>query len=158
MKWYTTVGFTVLVAVSTLLIRIPVPGGGYFNFGDVVIVFCGLYGGSRAGVVAGGIGSAIADIIGFPLFAPITLVAKGVLGYCVGRGKASSGFLRNAWPILGGILMVAIYFLGTWYMPSFGKAAAVADFPPNILQVTLGFIGGRLLFAAYTRIQNLHKS
>ncbi len=146
-----------MVAVSTLLIRIPVPGGGYFNFGDVVIVFCGLYGGSRAGMVAGGIGSAIEISSDFRYSLRLRW-SQGSSGLLRGRGKASSGFLRNAWPILGGILMVAIYFLGTWYMPSFGKAAAVADFPPNILQATLGFIGGRLLFAAYTRIQNLHKS
>jgi len=49
--------------------------------------------------------------------------------------------------------MVAIYFAGTWFMPSFGKAAAIADFPPNILQAALGFVGGRLLFLAYKRIE-----
>ena len=87
MKWYLSVGFTVLVMVTTLLIRIPVPGGGYFNFGDVIIVFCGLYAGKKAGMIAGGIGSALADLIGFPIFAPVTLIAKGLLGLFAGMAK-----------------------------------------------------------------------
>ncbi|MCK9557120.1 MAG: ECF transporter S component [Candidatus Cloacimonetes bacterium] len=155
MKWYITVGFTVLVMASTLLIRIPVPGGGYFNFGDVVIVFCGLYAGRRSGLIAGAIGSALADIIGFPLFAPITLVAKGSLGFFAGLGKDAHNRVRFIWPIVGGILMVTVYFVGTWFMPSFGKAAAFADLPPNLLQALLGFIGGRLLYKAYTKIEGM---
>jgi len=152
MKWYLTVGFTVVVMVTTLLIRIPIPGGGYFNFGDVVIVFCGLYAGKKSAMIAGGIGSALADLIGFPLFAPITLIAKGTLGLFAGIAKDGQSWLRNFWPILGGILMVAVYFVGTWILPTFGKAAALADLPANIIQATLGFIGGKLLFVAYSRI------
>lgn len=157
MKWYLTVGFTILVMVTTLLIRIPVPGGGYFNFGDVIIVFTGLYAGKKAGMIAGGIGSAMADLIGFPVFAPITLVAKGLLGLFAGLGKGSGTFWRNGYLIIGAMVMVAVYFTGTWLMPAFGKAAALADLPANLVQATLGFIGGRLLFAAYIRIENIPK-
>jgi len=155
MKWYLTVGFTILVMVTTLLIRIPIPGGGYFNFGDVVIVFCGLYAGRKSGLIAGGIGSALADLIGFPLFAPITLVAKGLLGFFAGMGKEAVGMKKNLWPILGAVVMVAVYFVGTWILPTFGKAAAIADLLPNVMQAILGFIGGRLLFAAYVKIEDL---
>lgn len=155
MKWYFTVGFTVLVMVTTILIRIPVPGGGYFNLGDVVIVFCGLYAGRKSGLIAGGIGSALADLIGFPLFAPITLVAKALLGFFAGMGKTAGVWMRNIWPLIGGLVMVLVYFAGTWIMPSFGKAAALADVPANLLQAGFGFVGGRLLFAAYTKIEEL---
>jgi len=155
MKWYLVVGFTVLVMVTTLLIRIPIPGGGYFNFGDVIIVFCGLYAGRKAGLIAGGIGSALADLIGFPIFAPITLVAKGLLGLFAGMGKDKAGFVKNLYPILGAAIMVLVYFGGTWILPAMGKAAALADLPANLIQASLGFIGGRLLYAAYTRIESL---
>ena len=67
MKWYLIVGLTVMVMIATVLVRIPVPGGGYFNLGDVVIIFSGLFGGWKAGLIAGGIGSALADLIGFPV-------------------------------------------------------------------------------------------
>ncbi len=155
MKWYLVVGFTVLVMVTTLLIRIPIPGGGYFNFGDVIIVFCGLYAGRKAGLIAGGIGSALADLIGFPIFAPITLVAKGLLGLFAGMGKDKAGLVKNLYPILGAAIMVLVYFGGTWILPAMGKAAALADLPANLIQASLGFIGGRLLYAAYTRIESL---
>lgn len=153
MKWYLTVGFTVLVMVTTLLIRIPVPGGGYFNFGDVIIVFTGLYAGKKTGMIAGGIGSALADLIGFPIFAPITLVAKGLLGLFAGLGHQANPFWHNVFPLMGGGLMVAVYLIGTYLMPGFGIAAAVADLLPNLLQAILGFIGGKLLFAGFVKLE-----
>lgn len=152
MKWYFVVGFTVLVMITTLMIRIPIPGGGYFNFGDVVIVFCGLYAGKKVGMIAGGVGSALADLIGFPIFAPITLIAKGLLGLFAGLAYQRSAMHKLIFPFVGALLMVAVYFIGTWYMPAMGKAAALADFPANVLQATLGFVGGRLLYAAYMKV------
>lgn len=155
MKWYLNVGFTVLVMVTTLLIRIPIPGGGYFNFGDVIIVFCGLYAGKKAGMIAGGIGSALADLIGFPIFAPITLIAKGLLGLFAGLAKDCQSAMRYVYPAIGGLIMVIVYFFGTWILPQMGKVAALADLPANLLQATLGYIGGRLLYIAFMKIEEL---
>jgi uncharacterized membrane protein len=36
-KWYLVVGISVLVMVVTLLVRIPVPGGGFFNMGAFLL-------------------------------------------------------------------------------------------------------------------------
>ena len=49
MKWYYLVGLTVAVMVITYFIRIPLPSKGYFNFGDVAVVFSGLFLGWRGG-------------------------------------------------------------------------------------------------------------
>ena len=56
---------TAVVALMTLFIRVPLPSRGYFNFGDVAVVFSGLVLGSMTrkrsfwwGAGAGGIGSA----------------------------------------------------------------------------------------------------
>jgi hypothetical protein len=57
--------------------------------------------------------------------------------------------------MIGAVLMVTVYFAGTWIMPSFGKAVALAELPANLLQAGFGFVGGRLLFAAYTKIEEL---
>ena len=73
-----------LVAVATLLIRIPNPMGGYFNLGDVMIFVSALTFGPLIGGIAGGVGSAIADMIGFPLFAIPTLIIKGIEGFLAG--------------------------------------------------------------------------
>ena len=59
---------TALVAVGTLVLRIPNPMGGYFNLGDVMIFVCALTFNPIIGGIAGGMGSAIADLIGFPVF------------------------------------------------------------------------------------------
>lgn len=152
MKWYLVVGLTVLVTVCTMLIRIPIAGGGYFNFGDVMIVFVGLYAGKRTGAIAGGLGSAIADLIGFPLFMPITLVAKGLEGFICGfahQKKTASTFI---FPILGTTVMVLGYFAGSWLLPQLGKAVALADLPGNLIQALAGVVGGRALFEGAKRL------
>ncbi|HNQ43001.1 MAG TPA: ECF transporter S component [Candidatus Cloacimonadota bacterium] len=155
MKWYFVVGFTILVMFTTIAIRIPVPGGGYFNLGDVLIVFCGLYTGKTTGLIAGGIGSALADLVGFPIFAPITLVAKGLLGLFSGFGHGKSKLPSILFPLLGAILMVIVYFAGTWLMPAFGQAVALADLVPNIIQASLGLLGGRLLYEAFVKLERV---
>jgi uncharacterized membrane protein len=73
-------------AALTIVVRIPIPGtGGYLNFGDIGVIFCGLFLGKKYGAIAGGVGSALADIIGgFFIFAPITLVAKGLEAFLAG--------------------------------------------------------------------------
>lgn len=146
--WYQNLGFIVLVTVATMIIPIPIPGGGFFNFGDVMIVFVGLYAGRKAGALAGGIGSAIADLLLFPLFAPITFVVKGLEGYVCGLAHGKSGFLQFILPLAGSAIIVVGYFLGEWFMPQLGKAVALADLPVNIVQASAGFIGGRALFEA----------
>ena len=148
MKWYNFVGFTIVIMIATYLIRIPLPGGGYFNFGDIAVIFAGLYGGSKLGLIAGGLGSAMADVIGFPLFAPITLVAKGAEGFLSGLGKDKGPICSYLFPILGAMVMVAVYLFGTALMPTYGIAAALAEAPANLLQAVLGNIGARILFIA----------
>ncbi|MCB5223545.1 MAG: ECF transporter S component [Candidatus Cloacimonadaceae bacterium] len=147
-QWYQNLGFIVLVTVATMIIPIPIPGGGFFNFGDVMIVFIALHAGSKAGALAGGIGSAIADLLLFPLFAPITLIVKGLEGLLCGLGHKSSGLGRFLFPLAGVALMVGGYFLGEWALPQLGKAVAIADLGVNIVQGVVGFVGGRALFEA----------
>ncbi len=152
MKWYLVVGLTVLVMVVTLLVRIPVPGGGYFNMGDVLIVFSGLFAGWKTGLIAGGVGSALADLIGFPVFAPLTLVIKGLEGLICGLAKPGNRLQSFIFPAIAVLLMVAGYFTGTWFFPNLGKAVALADLPVNLIQASVGYIGGRTLYGAYLRI------
>ncbi|HNV63400.1 MAG TPA: ECF transporter S component [Candidatus Cloacimonas acidaminovorans] len=154
MKWYLIVGLTVMVMIATVLVRIPVPGGGYFNLGDVVIIFSGLFGGWKAGLIAGGIGSALADLIGFPVFAPITLIVKGLEGLVAGLAKPAVKWQIYFFPAIAVIIMIAGYFLGCWLFPNLGLAVAIADLPVNIIQAVAGYIGGIALHLAYTKISS----
>lgn len=64
------------VFLLTVFPRIPIPLG-YAHLGDAAIFFVVLYVGRREGILAGCIGSALADLIGgFPLWILPTLLIK----------------------------------------------------------------------------------
>src|SRR5512143_1944215 len=85
-----------VTTVFTLLIRVPVPATqGYINFSDVAIYFAAATFGPWVGLVAGGLGAALADLLGgYAQFAPLTLLAHGLQGLLAGalvrRGKPAT--------------------------------------------------------------------
>ena len=151
---------TVVVALMTLFIRIPLPSRGYFNFGDVAVVFSGLVLGSLSkkrgffwGAAAGGIGSALADIVGgFGLFAPITLAAKGFEGGLCALACGKPRLLRWGYLLAGGIAMVLCYFVAEALMPNIGLQGAVSEIIPNMIQAGGGIAGGLLTFNGYRHL------
>jgi uncharacterized membrane protein len=117
-----------LVAVGTLIVRIPNPMGGYFNVGDVMIFVVALTFNPIVGGVAGGLGSAIADTIGFPSFAIPTLVIKGLEGLLAGLIKGKKSVYRDILAvILAGSEMIFGYFLVELYL--WGMGGALAEVP-----------------------------
>lgn len=151
------IALTVVTALITLFIRIPLPSRGYFNFGDVAVVFSGLVLGSLAknnrflwGAAAGGIGSALADVIGgFGMFAPITLAAKGLEGGLCALACGKQKAMRWVLLLLGGGAMVATYFTAEALMPNIGLQGAISEIIPNLIQAAGGIAGGLLTFTAY---------
>ncbi|MBU4525587.1 MAG: ECF transporter S component [Desulfomicrobium sp.] len=143
-----------LTCLTTLFIRIPLPSRGYFNVGDVAVVFGGLVLGfmnPKQGVIwalaACGIGSALADILGgFAVFAPLTLLAKGAEGALAAVAASRTGAARYLMLGLGGLAMVSTYFIGEVMMPNIGLQGAVAEIPANVVQAVGGAVGG--VFAA----------
>ena len=132
-----------LVAVGTLIIRIPNPMGGYFNVGDVMIFVAALTFNPLIGGVAGGLGSAIADIIGFPLFAIPTLVIKGLEGLLAGLIADRRGVFRDVLAVVAaGCEMVVGYFLVELYVLQWGLGGALAEVPGNIMQIVIGGLVG----------------
>ncbi len=152
MKWYYTVGLAVAILIISRFIWIPIPAsGGVFNLGDVAVVFSGLLLGTKGGALAGGIGSALADITGgYAFFAPLTLIAKGLEGLLTGLAKNRKGLLFYLFPLLGVMLMAAIYFVGEIFMPQKGIGGAITELPANLLQAGIGYFGGILLHKAYS--------
>jgi len=130
-----------LVTVGTLIIRIPNPMGGYFNVGDVMIFVAALTFNPVIGGVAGGLGSAIADIIGFPLFAFPTLIIKGLEGIIAGLVTDKKTAYRDILAVLAaGTQMVIGYFLVEVYL--WGVGPALAEVPANIAQILVGGLVG----------------
>lgn len=137
-----------LVFLGTYFTRIPTPlPGGYFNLGDAVIIVAAIILGRTSGLVSGAIGSCLADIaFGSFLFAPITLIVKGLEGFVVGwlasigRNEAkTSGAIRVISVIAGAAIMVFGYFFAEAFIlgfadKAFGLTAAVAELVPNSIQ------------------------
>ncbi len=75
-----------LVAILTIAFQISVPATqGYFNFGEVGVYIAAILFGPIIGAFSGGFGSMIADLAtGYVLYAPGTLIIKGIEGFMVG--------------------------------------------------------------------------
>jgi uncharacterized membrane protein len=102
-----------LTTVFTLVVRIPTPAKGYANLSDVVITFASLIFGPWVGMVTGGVGAALADLIGgYAFFAPLSLVAHGLEGLLIGLimwRQPSGRWIKVAW--LVGALATMVYGL-----------------------------------------------
>jgi uncharacterized membrane protein len=75
-----------LVFVTTFIIKIPIPfTQGYIHAGDAMIFLASILFGPLIGGLAGGIGSAMADLFGgYAIWALPTLLIKFFMGYLVG--------------------------------------------------------------------------
>ena len=81
-----TAVFTAFVAAATSVFSVYIPAtNGYFNVGEIMVYTCALLMGPYVGAFAGGVGSAISDLsLGYPYYAPGTLLIKGIEGFVVG--------------------------------------------------------------------------
>ncbi|MEO6980537.1 MAG: ECF transporter S component [Mucilaginibacter sp.] len=142
------VSSALIVFALTYFIQQPLASLGYFNVGDIGVVFAGLFLGWKEGFLAAAIGSAIADAAsGYAFFVPLTILAKGMEGFFYGLASTKDGALKYVFSAIGALLMVGIYFCGeTYFYPKVGYTGALAELRPNLIQAIGGFIGGNILF------------
>jgi uncharacterized membrane protein len=143
-----------LTTVLTITVRIPIPvTQGYFNLSDAAITFAALVFGPLVGGVAGGVGAALADLLGgFPQFAALSLLAHGTEGVLIGwigGRRRSLPTMILAWAA-GGLAMVSLYFLGEGALLT-SWPAAIAEIPSNVGQAVVGAITGIALTIAVRR-------
>jgi uncharacterized membrane protein len=149
---------TAIVTVFTLVVRVPIPATqGFFNFSDVAIYFAAFAFGPLIGLVAGGVGTAIADVLaGYAAYAPITLFSHGLQGGLAGW----LGYRRGLpWMIAGWaagtIVMMGGYFVYQWVL--FGLGPAAVELPWNLVQnVGGGLIGIPLLYLVRRAYPPIH--
>ena len=137
-----------IVAVMTMLIKVPVPAtGGYVHMGDGAIFLSAYLMGPWAAVPAA-LGSALADILGgYAVYALPTALIKGAMGWMAGKMIASGKMLRNVLAfMLCEAVMVAGYFSFEWMM--YGAGAAIGAVVPNLIQGAAGVILGVLMMGA----------
>ncbi len=105
-----TAVFTALVTTATVAFSIYVPATrGYFNIGETAVYVTALLFGPLVGAFAGGVGSMFADLLlGFPHYAPGTLLIKSCEGAIVGflSRQTLRSISHTQWKIL--ILLAAL--------------------------------------------------
>ena len=137
----------VFVATATFIINIPSTSG-YFNLGETTIYIAALIIGPLTGAVAGGIGAMLADVyLTYAQFAPGTLAIKGVEGAIVGflnlrllKLTSNRTLSATVSVIVGGLEMVAGYFIYEQVVLGYPPALALAEVPFNIVQMIVGLV------------------
>ena len=156
--------FAALSCVATMSIRIPTPGtSGYIHPGDAIVILSGVILGPVWGFLAGGIGSALSDLIGgYFIYVPITFVIKGLVALAAGllyqkTGKNQKS--RYIAVILGGvadiILVAGGYFVCEFFIYGAGAAASI---PANIIQGVGGLVISCILYPILISIPNVRQT
>lgn len=145
--------FAALCCVATMSIRIPTPGtGGYIHPGDAVVVLCGIFLDPVTALLAAGIGSAMADLLGgYFIYVPITFAIKGLVAFfgSLLYRKFTAGGHSPYVAVAGcGLIDVVLVAGGYCFCESFiyGLAAALASVPSNLVQGASGLLIACLLY------------
>ena len=129
------------IFLLTAFVRIPI-GAGYLNLGDVGVFLAALLLPTGYAALCAGIGSALADLYGYPLYAPVTLAVKALAALLFALlWRKLPGKLRYL-AFLSVLLIPLGYFL---FERIAAGAYAWADLPWNLLQ---SVVGAALAFAA----------
>lgn len=151
--------FAALACVATIIIKIQLPGGGYFNLGDCIVITSGVVLGPFFGLLASGIGTALADIIsGYAIYAPATFIIKGIMALVVGilYIKNKKIIVSIASALIAEIIMVAGYFLYEFILTQSLSTAALGV-PGNCLQGIVGIVSSVALIALLTKNKAISK-
>ncbi|KON69619.1 membrane protein [Peribacillus butanolivorans] len=138
-----------LVFLSTFFLNIKLPiaaNGGLVHLGTAMLFIASILFGPKKAALAGAIGMGLFDIVGgWTLWAPITIVARGLQGYIVGKIAWSKG--RNGASIAFNVIativsipfMIAVYYIGEGIL--YGNwIAPLASIPGDLVQNILGII------------------
>ena len=109
--------FAALICVATMLIKIPSPLKGYINLGDGIVLLAAWVLPLPYGLVAAGLGSALADLFsGYVVYAPATFAIKALMAvvaysfYKLFAKKAKATVSRLFSGILSEFVMILGYF------------------------------------------------
>lgn len=163
-KTVMTALFMALCCAGTL-VSIPSPASqGYLNLGDCFVILSGWLLGPVYGFIAGGIGSAISDVIlGYASYAPATLVIKGLMAlvaYFILKLLSGKQEKKNILPEIIGALIAEVMMVGGYYLYdsvlSSNFIAPLAGIAGNCVQGLFGLIASVAIFRII-RKANLNK-
>ena len=135
----------VFLATGFINIRLPITAnGGLIHLGNVPLFLAAIIFGRKTGAAAGAFGMALFDLFsGWALWAPLTFIIVGIMGYTVGRITEKKSHNTILWYILAAaaalLIKIAGYYVaeaiiyGNWAVP-------LASIPGNVVQVTAAAI------------------
>jgi uncharacterized membrane protein len=152
-----------MTCVTTIIIAVPSPAGGFIHPGDGFVILSGIILGPFFGGLAAGIGSMLADIIlGFTSYAAATLIIKclaAIIGVLVYRLLHKNRNLHVLPVLFAGVcasITVTIgYFIFESFLLGLGVAAAFPNVLFNLVQNTFGIIVATILFPLLHKVPQI---
>ena len=155
-KLTLTAMFLAMTCVSTMFLSVP-NGTGYTNLGDCFVLLGAFFLGPFYGAAAGGIGSALADLLaGYGYYIPGTLLIKGLVAViaavCVRRAQKHPTLGAALGAVIGELWMV----LGYWLYKSLilgNPVGALESVPKNLIQAGAGVVLSLVMFVTLKKIR-----
>lgn len=122
-----------VIFVLTAFLRIPIPAG-YIHLGDTGVFFAAMLLPPGVAAVCAGLGSALADLIGFPAYVPVTFAVKGLTALVFALMWRRKDRLRYL-AFLAVLVIPVGYFLFELILY---RNFAWVDLPLNLLQSVVG--------------------
>ena len=153
---------TALVAVATIVFSFYVPQTkGFFNIGETMVFTTAILFGPVIGAFAGGAGSALADVLlGYPHYAPATLIIKATEGAVVGfLSRKKPNFSPKSWKaitfLIGLIIGVSLSAIGAIFYTgeaelALGIPQLVTLDPVNSISPIVWYVLGALIVVLIT--------
>lgn len=136
-----------LVFMATFFLNIKLPikaNGGLVHLGTAMLFIIAILFGPKKGAIAGAIGMGLFDLVGgYLIWVPITIVARGIQGWLVGKiawsgGRQGDSMTRNCIAMVVSVPpMMAVYYLGEVFLYS-NWIAPLLSMPGDLVQNALG--------------------
>jgi uncharacterized membrane protein len=141
-----------VVYVATY-IGTALPFSGYIHLGDAAVFLSGLLLGPHYGMLASALGSGMADgLKGYVIYIPATVILKGAMAYITGLVREKSNSTVVGSMVIGGLIMVAGYYIYEAFIYS-NMAAPIVSIPWNVLQFVVGIVIAMILIKPFSRFK-----
>jgi uncharacterized membrane protein len=157
-----TAMFMALVCLATMMIQIPIPLG-YTHLGNSVILIAVFYFNTKYGILAGSIGSALADLLtGYSVWIIPTLIIKAAFAFTAAMiGKKDNKFkllsLRTILAVTTGMAVMVVGYTLSGAMIYGGLGAGLASTPGLALEGVANIIAFLILGMALNKIKIMEK-
>lgn len=146
-----------LVCIATMFFKVPIPLG-YAHLGNAFILLGAALLGNPYAMIIGGVGSAMADLLGgYGEWIVPTLLIKSLMGYAIGAMACPNGTMSKLFSvrtaiasIIGILIMIIGYFIAGSIL--YGSIAmGAAQFPGLISEGIVGIILFYVIGTAFER-------